>query len=365
MKPHNGRNNAWIYIVLIVLGGLLTQDVLKLNLWTYFGNEIVGGVETVGQPPHGNVTGRQDANHAANENTTAPATTVVANETAESLRPAPGGGRHQTGERVRFFAIHIGPSKTGTSTIQKDFTENPFAENTFGEEKDRVIYVGKRPFMDKDGREKNLYDGNRTVRTIDGKSITPRDEQRAYFKMKHCMMEQLDARDPQLVIDDEAKASLREKFLKDCWNKYQGGKYRYMLDYSIIDSDEGYSYRNKKRKKTKSATFLKLIQVFDILGYDKLVVVAAYRRYAQWLVSVFHQNIKVTVLFGNLDGKRQQHMPPIIKSFLVDHVNHTNETNYDGKGVGKKYRNLDQSLAMIRKMHPSTSKLDVKILNFM
>ena len=58
--------------------------------------------------------------------------------------------------------------------------------------------------------------------------------------------------------------------------KRPGGKQfydiRYMLDYSIFDSNEGYSYIRTDLEKDG-----RRFRSFDILGYEKLIVVGAYR----------------------------------------------------------------------------------------
>ena len=64
--------------------------------------------------------------------------------------------------RIKFYAVHIGPSKTGTSAIQKDLVRNILGVNTLRKEKDDIIYVGK--LIATNGKSK--------IWTIHGKLIT-------------------------------------------------------------------------------------------------------------------------------------------------------------------------------------------------
>lgn len=58
-----------------------------------------------------------------------------------------------------------------------------------------------------------------------------------------------------------------------------------MLEYSLIDSDEAYSY-------SVNTDIGRLLKAFDILGYDQVIVIGAYRGYADWLVSTYNQKTK-------------------------------------------------------------------------
>ena len=121
---------------------------------------------------------------------------------------------HMQQQAVKFYAIHIGPSKTGTSVIQKDLSCIPFEANTTGEDKDRVIYVGKR---DQNGcREGEIW-------KINAHSISPKQEQKMYLGVTTCVQKILDgyydqrsrneskraAIDKHLETNEETRASLR------------------------------------------------------------------------------------------------------------------------------------------------------------
>ena len=299
----------------------------------------------------------------------APSSVVSSNRSGDS---APEDSRHDTPstngtkKKPRFFAIHMGPSKTGTSAIQEDLCRNPFEDNTL--EDDNVIYVGRRPFLDEDGREGFHPTTQKTVRVVDGRSIAPKHENKAYFRAKKCMMEITKEyfgegedgdgdgeRSVPLEIDETARAALREKFLEDCWKNTAGGDFSYMLERSIIDSDEAYSYLGALPH------IGRLLQIIDILGYDRITAVVAYRRYAPWLVSAYHQEVKTNYMFRNLNGERLTEVAKNLGTFLDGHINEKKDRyRY---GARNWYGNLDQSLPRLMNAYPS-SKVEVKILDF-
>jgi len=67
--------------------------------------------------------------------------------------------------------------------------------------------------------------------------------------------------------------------------------FSYMLNYSIVDSEESYSYIYNPPEIIGKKHF----RIFDILGYESLIVVGVYRRYAEWIVSGYSKSIKKTV----------------------------------------------------------------------
>ena len=46
------------------------------------------------------------------------------------------------GPPAKFYAVHVGPGKAASSTLQESLRSNPFRGDSFAA--DRVIYVGKR-----------------------------------------------------------------------------------------------------------------------------------------------------------------------------------------------------------------------------
>ena len=264
----------------------------------------------------------------------------------------------------KFFAIHIGPSKTGTSTIQKNAKQNPFHENTFGPDKDNLIYVGKRTF-EFDQNEDIV--GQREIRRVvpigktnETVSITPKDENKVYFKACQCMMTILDQYydsftnttidviNKELETNTEKRASLRQTLIDECWVHSQGRTdFSYMLDFSILDSDEAYSYATNRNLRKK-------IRLFDILGYDTLIIVGAYRRYADWLVSAFNQQVKqATSEKGDIARTSND-----LKSFLELHLNKQGEARYRVRW----YNPI--SVTLPKSLEHGPSKLQARTLNY-
>ena len=127
---------------------------------------------------------------------------------------------------LKFFAIHIGPSKTGSSAIQKDLASNPFGVNTLGENKDNVIYVGKRSGGD-------LLDPNRLkeIRKVHRTFfVTPNEERNLYKEAIDCIEVLLEKHynssdsdrattNKLLENNKERRASLRKAFTDKCWTR--------------------------------------------------------------------------------------------------------------------------------------------------
>ena len=268
--------------------------------------------------------------------------------------------------RIKFYAVHIGPSKTGTSAIQKDLARNPLGVNTLRKEKDDIIYVGK--LIATNGKSK--------IRTIHGKSITITHERQMFARVTNCMLELLDNYyrtnsntgsmaqiNERLDTDEETRASLKEAFVDTCWKPQAG---TYMLESSIIDSNEAYSYRPNNRAKLG-----KKFRIFSILGYTRLMVVGAYRRYADWIVSAYLQNMKNgPCLCENQTGLQRTKPCGAMKDFLDKYIPRQNNNNsssyYESDDRTKwgvhKYLNLHATLPEIRNAGPAT--VETKILNY-
>ena len=266
----------------------------------------------------------------------------------------------------KFYAIHIGPSKTGTSAIQLNMARNPFRENTFGADKDNLIYVGKRK-----GNFDNWQDeyGNKEIRRI--KNInetiytTPKNENKAYHAALKCMGIILDkyydsntnSTTDKSVINErlenkEDRTILRQQFLDECWIR-EGIDFTYMLDSSIVDSNEAYSYTQMHGDNGRR------FRLFHILGYETIVVVGAYRRYADWLVSAYTQSIKKGCIFPNLEGLKKEESCIGFKKFLSNHMRSTESGNYR---VRQMYDPI--SITLPESIERGPSKLQAKVLNY-
>lgn len=255
--------------------------------------------------------------------------------------------------------------------------KNPFEENTFDADKDNIIYVGRRhtyEYSDPNGRKEirrvaPLGIANKTI------AISPNAEYHAHKGAVKCMGELLenyyDSRNKtsdisvinhDLETDEEIRLSLRKRFIDECWIQIIGEDtidFSYMLNSSIVDSDEAFSYwSNDKKEKIKSQMIGSQFRVFDILGYEKLVVVGAYRRYADWLVSAYIQSIKNNCLRPNLDGLKKDEPCKEFGTFLARHLN-LGDNDYRLRGW---YSPVLVTLPGIKAMGPS--KLEAKILNY-
>ena len=265
---------------------------------------------------------------------------------------------HQT---FKFYAIHIGPSKTGTSAIQKQFSMNPFSAKTIQKEKDNVIYVGKRIV---EGWSSPNY--RKKIRTgSDGKSISPRDEMMAHNHAVSCMenilvnyfnksnsSEHMALLENLFNNDEETRASIRRSVLAECWT-WKNRSFKYMLNSSIVDSSEGYSYTTIGITQKLGAR----LRMMDIMGYERLIVVGGYRRYADWLVSVYTEQNKRNCLKHEIMGIKKSIPCETIEKHLKTRL----AQNGFAKFRAESYKNIDRSLPEIAKAGPPN--LEIKILN--
>ena len=129
-----------------------------------------------------------------------------------------------------------------------------------------------------------------------------------------------------------------------------------MLGSGIVESDKDYSIRLHQTRKLGTR-----FQMFDILGYKRLIVVGAYRRYAEWLVSSYTESIKGS-LKHNLEGLRLTIPCKGFEKFLKENIgsgvygpNHT-------YNIMVHYYNIHATPPMIVGAGPS--KMEAKILNY-
>ena len=234
----------------------------------------------------------------------------------------------------KFYAVHIGPSKTGTSSIQANLCRMATLEgksNTFSPDKDNIIYVGKRIHA------YNVYNDpyrhmiiNRTIVTNNNEtriSVTPAIERKWYLRAIQCMgkimnkyfesNDEISILNERLETDEETRNVLKEKFLQQCWTGWFRKEEKridisYMLNFSIVDSDEMYSYHH-----THDKNWLRF-WMFDILGYERLLVVGAYRRYADWLVSAYTEKNKPQCMDAYKRGMKVHKSCPQLFNFMND-----------------------------------------------
>ena len=283
---------------------------------------------------------------------------------------------HQPQTRPRkFYAIHIGPSKTGTTAIQYDLARIQSLEgssNTFTTDKDNIIYIG-RPvghgkLVDPVFRRIAVQAGTDNKAT--SIKIRQHSERKSYYYAVKCMRkimdeeyynstedtEEISVLNERLDSDEGTRNSLKQEFLQRCWVfNYNGTMidFSYMLNFNMVDSNEEYSYKNGHVHNGQQ------FRIFDILGYEQLLVVGAYRRYADWLISAYTQSIKAGWLEPNLIGKKLSTPCNPLKNFIDVHMNGRDR---DTHRVRSWYDPISVTIPEVLKMGPP--KLEAKILNF-
>ncbi len=296
---------------------------------------------------------------------------MLAREKVQEHKAKHSGQNEETERQAiqKFYAVHIGPSKTGTSAIQKDMAKNPFEQNTFASDKDNLIYTGKR--YGDDWPDPNLWkpirravrlgNNNKTV------AVSAKQENVAYSRAMECMSRLLDDYyesnnytsnkllvDQRLETDGKTRLSLRQSFTENCWiqksNKGIRTDFSYMLNSSIVDSFEGYSYSGKAKDVAKK------FRIFDILGYERLLVVGAYRRYAEWIVSAYTQAIKRKCIYPSRKGGEKDISCNELSEWLYRYSKKKKSTRV------RYYESIETTLPIIAAQAPS--KLEAKILNY-
>jgi hypothetical protein len=167
---------------------------------------------------------------------------------------------HWDGNPKRFLAIHIGPSKTGTTTIQKTSAKDELNS-------DGMIFVGK---------EGGPPSGK-------------------YHLFQTCMMETHEQQ------HNNSGYSLIGNG-DNCWKNF-------MAEYedngtlpSLFDSHEKYSYISRSHESIANpGRFLLTKKYFESKGHD-VILIATYRRYYEWLYSGLLQKCKNRI-FSRTTGK--------------------------------------------------------------
>ena len=318
----------------------------------------------------------------------------------------------------KFYAIHIGPSKTGTSAIQKSMARNPFEINTFQD--DKIIFVGRREVETAPDIYKNKVirkNPNHGDPSIPPASPTAVVEAHGAYRAVNCMVKmlmdyydnsnntnvdeygdmpnnilesiqngtmflpgfskrfdkspkkdiidkysrfnatRLQSWNELLEQDESIRAAMRQQFRDHCWRqtfsrKNETQDFSYMLDYSLVKSDESLSYLQGIKYKTLLGLHFR---AFDILGYQKLLLVGAYRRWADWIVSVYTQWAKDQCLRLSLKGIHPEQACADIWTFI--------EVQLSQEKFGPIfYGSPDQTLSTIQQQAPSN--LEVHILNY-
>jgi len=150
--------------------------------------------------------------------------------------------------------------------------------------------------------------------------------------------------------------------LIDCWSKEKLGfkTDRFdLIEKNIVFSFEGLSYKKDKPRK-------EIQRIHDIyikyLGYDELIVVGAYRRYAEWIASAYKEFTRQRCLTRTdwptlRDVKRAR--VPACKNIWKHMMDHVHETHYNS--LTREYHNIDETLGTLSNL---PSGVSVKTLTY-
>jgi len=221
-------------------------------------------------------------------------------------------------KKKKFYVLHIGPSKTGTSTIQKDSSKHPRMQKAL--EKDHVVYQGN--FADK---------GNH----------------RPFNLANQCMDR----------IINNATLNTTKELLLDCWSKKELGIDRFdLIKKNIVYSYESLSYK-KDRPKIQIQRIHEIYMKY--LDYDELIVVGTYRRYAEWIASAYKETTRQFCLeapyWPTSTTNRRSYCEPIWKH-MMDHVHSIHYSS-----TRKEYHNIDETLGNLTNL---PSGVSVRILTY-
>jgi hypothetical protein len=141
----------------------------------------------------------------------------------------------------------------------------------------------------------------------------------------------------------------RQHMIDTCWSEEN----KYILDLSIVDSTEGYSYKGGIEFTNKIKEFYTVF--IDYLDYDEIIIVGAYRRYYDWLPSTYKEGMKNYCLSYNLystsdkDSTRKKACKSIWK-YIAGYID--NKSSRNGKGIQlfstAHYHNLHETLPLAR-----------------
>ncbi|OEU12552.1 hypothetical protein FRACYDRAFT_243804 [Fragilariopsis cylindrus CCMP1102] len=235
-------------------------------------------------------------------------------------------------KKKKFIVIHIGPSKTGTTSIQKDSSNtNPDFQTAL--EQDQVVYVGK--FADRSKRGP-FMDSFRCMKIQFANNIT----------YTSSIVDNGNDNDNETIVKRQQQ---RQHMIDTCWSKN-----KYILELSIVDSTEGYSYKGGTEFTNKIKDFYTVF--IDYLDYDEIIIVGAYRRYYDWLPSTYKEGMKNYCLSYNLyqtsdnkDSTRKKTCKSIWK-YIAGYIDNKSR---NGKGIQQlfstdHYHNLHETLPLAR-----------------
>jgi len=186
-----------------------------------------------------------------------------------------------TNKKKKFFLIHVGPSKTGFSKIITDTTNSNDPGFLNALQKDGVIYVGDES-PDRQQFKHNVACSREFVKV----------------QLEQQLQKNIFVFDMPGVTGMTTPETIctSKKCLIDCWNhNNDNSKYKNsynMLGYSIIDSNKQLSWKTSdmvSERFDKKFRDDELGLWTDHLDYTEVIGVVTYRRYYDWLISVYKE----------------------------------------------------------------------------
>jgi hypothetical protein len=151
----------------------------------------------------------------------------------------------------------------------------------------------------------------------------------------------------------------RQEMIDTCWSEN-----KYILELSIIDSNEGYSYSIGEKFADNIKDIYKVF--IEYLQYDEIIIVGAYRRYYDWLPSTYKESMKNYCLSYNLgyknnpnkstviDGTRKKNCEPIW-NYIMDYTLQRKRRKSIKMYSTSKYHNIHETLPLAREVLLSLS----------
>ena len=257
-------------------------------------------------------------------------------------------------KKKKFVLIHIGPSKTGTTTIQKDSGEDSGYIQAL--QHDNTLYVGK--FHSRMDTRIQEWRSSMACMTTHIFGTNNGNYSYGVNKNGHTIILPI----IHISVNDTEKKKQKQLLVDQCWQQQQGYNNTNTMmmmngtttiqEMNIIDSDEGYSYQLEKLRDR--------IQIYhtifvDYLHYDEVIIVGTYRRYYDWLPSTWKEQTK-NFCFG-FDIPRHKeylHSPKNTCNSLWDfmwkrYIQRANQYN-----TGR-YQNIHRTLPIAREIVLSTN----------
>ena len=222
-------------------------------------------------------------------------------------------------KKNKFIAIHIGPHKTGTTSIQHDSTGHLKTYKKALKE-DHVVYIGRdariapsppqrkklikrifscmvQTYNENENDFSSKYYNDNVITVDDDEDDDEVEVDNDEDDVDDDDEEDLDNDDNE--YDETQKLRLQRLLLDECVPK----QYQFIFQYNILESDESNSkfmpeyFQNNNDNDIFD--YMNTIQqkiLFDIFDYTEILVIGVYRPYAERLISSYKEYTKVSCL---------------------------------------------------------------------